>query len=242
VLLKACLNGTRRRSDHARCPITPGELAREGKAVVAAGAGAIHVHPRDEDGDETLDGPFVAAALEVMRAHLSVPIGISTGAWFLPDPAARLRAIARWEVLPDFASVNFHEVGAEQIARALLDRGVGVEAGIWSGDAATVLAECGLGEQCLRILIEPMEQELDRALGTLRDIENRLDGVSQTVPRLLHGFEMTAWPLLEHASPHGYDTRMGLEDTLTRQDGTIARDNAELIQLAVGRIHTEAAE
>lgn len=242
MLLKACLNGARRRSDHARCPITPEELAREGEAAVAAGAGAIHVHPRDEDGDETLDGAFVAAALDVMRAHLSVPIGITTGAWVLPDPAQRLRAIAGWEVLPDFASVNFHEVGAEQIARALLDRGVDVEAGIWSGAAATALADCGLGQHCVRILLEPMEQELERAVGTLRDIENRLGGLSTSVPRLLHGFEMTAWPLSEYARSHGYDTRMGLEDTLTRPDGTIARDNAELIQLALGRMHSHAAD
>jgi uncharacterized protein (DUF849 family) len=70
----------------------------------------------------------------------------------------------------------------------------------------------------------------------------RLDGVAPSIPRLLHGFEMTAWPLLEHAGSHGFDTRMGLEDTLTREDGTVARDNAELVRLAVRRIHTGAPE
>ncbi len=242
MLLKACLNGGRRRSDHARCPITPEELARDGEAVIAAGAGAIHVHPRDEDGDETLQGPFVAAALDVMRRHLRVPIGVTTGAWILPDPAARLRTIARWEVLPDFASVNFHEDGAEEIARALLDRGVGVEAGVGDGGAASVLATCGLGARCVRILLEPLEQELDRALDNLRDMEDRLAGLPSRVPRLLHGAEMMAWPLLGYAVAQGYDTRIGLEDTLSRHDGTLARDNADLVQLAASRMQTDVAE
>lgn len=239
-MLKACLNGARRRSDHPRCPVTPQELATDGAAAVTAGAAALHVHPRDGQGDETLDAASVTAALEAMREHLAMPIGISTGAWFMPDPADRLRAIERWEVLPDFASVNFHEPGAQQVAEALLDRGVGVEAGIWTTDAATVMAHSGLAERCIRILIEPMEQDLGDALATVRDIENRLDGVAPGVPRLLHGFEMTSWPMIDHAAARGYDTRVGLEDTLTRPDGTTARDNADLIRAAASRLRPEA--
>lgn len=239
-MLKACLNGARRRSDHPRCPVTPHELAADGAAAVAAGATALHVHPRDARGGETLDAASVAAALEAMREHLAVPIGISTGAWILPDPANRLRAIERWEVLPDFASVNVNEPGAQQVAEALLDRGVGVEAGIWTGDAATVMADGGLAERCIRILIEPMEQDLGDALATVRDIESRLEGVAPGVPRLLHGFEMTVWPVIDHAAARGYDTRVGLEDTLRRPDGTTAHDNADLIRAAASRLHPEA--
>lgn len=75
VMLQGCLNASRRRSDHASCPTTPEELARHGMAAVAAGATALHVHPRDDSGDETLEGELVAASLEVMRASVSVPNG-----------------------------------------------------------------------------------------------------------------------------------------------------------------------
>ena len=88
----------------------------------------------------------------------SVPVGISTGALFMPDVGNRLRAIEDWEILPDFASVNFHESGATDIARLLGDRGVGVEGGLRHDEAAAVCADSGLGDRCLRILIEPMEQ------------------------------------------------------------------------------------
>jgi uncharacterized protein (DUF849 family) len=236
VMLKACLNGARDRSEHPRCPVTADELASDGAAAVAAGAAALHVHPRDAHGGETLDHAAVAAALLAMRDRLAVPIGISTGAWFAPDPADRLRAIRTWTVVPDFASVNFHEAGATQVAEALLDRGVGVEAGIWTPDAATVLSGSALAGRCLRILLEPMEQDLAAALTTVKGIENRLEGGAPGVPRLLHGFELTVWPMIDHAAARGYDTRVGLEDTLARPDGTTADDNADLVRAATERL------
>jgi uncharacterized protein (DUF849 family) len=179
---------------------------------------------------ETLDGVAIALALEAMRRRVAVPIGVSTGAWFLPLANDRMRAIVGWEVLPDFASVNFHEPGAVDIAQALLARGVGVEAGLWNAEAATVLVDSGLAPHCVRILLEPMEQDLPRAIANSEAIEGRLVGVAPTVPHLLHGFEATAWPVLDYAREHGYDIRMGLEDTLKRRDGTIAYDNEDLIR------------
>jgi uncharacterized protein (DUF849 family) len=227
VLLKACLNGARAHT----APKTPGEVAAEGVAVVAAGARAIHVHPRGDDGKETLDGAAVAATLTALRAVVDVPIGVSTGAWFLPDPADRLHAIEQWTELPDFASVNMHEDGAEHIAGLLLDRGVGVEAGIWTGESARRFAEGGSQQHCLRILYEPMVQDVDAAHATVDEIDAALAGLE--VPRLLHGYEVTAWAMLRRAGSDGFDARIGLEDTLTLPDGTAASGNAELVRCAL---------
>jgi uncharacterized protein (DUF849 family) len=41
-----------------------------------------------------------------------------------------------------------------------------------------------------------------------------------------------AWVFIELADKHGYDTRIGLEDTLVLPDATCARDNAELVAAA----------
>ena len=71
----------------------------------------------------------------VRAAAPGLPVGVTTGAWAEPDPDARVALIEAWTVLPDFASVNWHEAGAERVAAALLDRGVGVEAGLWHADA-----------------------------------------------------------------------------------------------------------
>jgi len=227
VLLKACLNGARAHT----APKTPSEVAAEGRAVVDAGAGAIHVHPRGADGKESLEGRAIANAVSALREVVDVPIGVSTGAWFLPDPAARLKAIEGWTVLPDFASVNMHEDGAEHIAGLLLDRGVGVEAGIWTGESARTFADSGGAQHCLRVLYEPMVQDVDAAHRTVDEIHTALEGID--VPRLLHGYEVTAWAMLRRAGADGFDTRVGLEDTLTLPDGTDATGNAELVRAAL---------
>jgi uncharacterized protein (DUF849 family) len=135
-VLKACLNGGLGRDQHAAVPVTPAELAADAARCRAEGAEAVHVHPRDENGRETLVATAIAAAVTAIRAACpGLPVGVSTGAWIESDPQARVAAIRSWRVLPDFASVNAHEDGAEAVALALYERGVGVEAGLWTPDA-----------------------------------------------------------------------------------------------------------
>ena len=93
MLLKVCLNGARRRHDHPAVPVSPTELAASATQAVAAGAGAVHVHPRGPDGAESLDAGPIGDAVAAIRAATGAPVGVSTGAWFLPDAADRLRAI-----------------------------------------------------------------------------------------------------------------------------------------------------
>jgi uncharacterized protein (DUF849 family) len=242
VLLKACLNGGRQLDDHPRCPITPAELAADGAAAVAAGAEALHVHPRDEDGFESLAAHDVAATVEAMREIVDAPIGVTTGAWIMPDADERLRTIEGWTLLPDFASVNFHEVGAVELAKSLLDREVAVEAGVFGPEAATALAASGLADRLVRILIEPMDESLDDAIATVDGIERILDGVGPDVHRLLHGHGNTAWDLLAEAARRGYDARIGLEDTIRLPDGSRTHDNAELVRAALAHYRTAELE
>ncbi|HEY9505089.1 MAG TPA: 3-keto-5-aminohexanoate cleavage protein, partial [Gemmatimonadales bacterium] len=82
---------------------------------------------------------------------------------------------------------------------------------------------------CLRVLLEPLEQELAAALGTVAALESPLAG---RAPRLLHGVDATAWALLREAARRGYDARIGLEDTLLIPEGRLAGDNSELVRAA----------
>jgi uncharacterized protein (DUF849 family) len=92
----------------------------------------------------------------------------------------------------------------------------------------------GLAERCLRILIELQEQETGAALVTTEAILRCLDEGDIRRPRLLHGdADAIVWPMLDVALHRGYDTRIGLEDTLTLPDGQLAKDNAELVAHAV---------
>lgn len=240
MLLKACLNGGCQLDDHPRCPITPAELAADGAAAIAAGAEALHVHPRDDDGYESLAPPEVAATIEVIREIVDAPLGVTTGAWILPDTDERLRAIEGWTLLPDFASVNFHEPGAAELAKILLDREVGVEAGLFTADAAAALMATDLPERLTRILLEPLDDTVDGAIATVEAIERVLDSAAPDVPRLLHGRQGTAWDLLAEAGRRGFDARIGIEDTIRMPDGSRAHDNAEMVRAAI--THYRAAE
>jgi len=256
MLIKAAINGGRKKTEHRALPVSPKEQAVAAFECVKAGAGVIHLHVRDTSGDENFQSAgeslYAKDLAQTLLAVLAfVPksqIGISTGAWILPDPTARLEAVAAWEMLPGFASVNFSEDGAVDLARLLLSRGVDVEVGLCDADAAEAFLESGLANQqrvensgrttphCIRILIEPQEQEMERAVETVTTIEKVLESGSVKLPRLLHGTDATVWPMMNEAIARGYDVRVGLEDTLLMPDGRIARDNSELITEALRRV------
>lgn len=230
MLIQAAINGTRMRMEHPAIPITPAQQAGEAAASVAAGAGAVHVHVRGSDGRESLAPEDVANTLEAIRAACPItPVGVSTGAWIVPDVSHRLSVIRAWDVLPNFASVNIHEERALQVIGLLLDRGVGVEAGIWTARAAETLLGSGFIDECLRILIEPAEEPGD-ARANLAEIEAALGLVRP--PLLLHGVGASAWEFVKLAAERTYDTRTGFEDTLRLPDGSLAESNASLVAAA----------
>ncbi len=236
MLIEAALNGGRTRSQHPAIPQSPEELAQAARESVAAGAGAIHFHVRGPDGRESLAPSDVAAAVRAVRGAVpGTPFGVSTGAWILNDPALRHKMVSEWKVLPDFASVNFKEDGAVELAQLLLSRGMGIEAGLSDTLGAEILVASGLAASCLRILIEPQENSTDTALANVSAIEAALKAGGVNLPLLLHGLDATAWELLDAAAARGYDTRVGFEDILTLPSGAPAASNAQLVAEAVRR-------
>ena len=233
-----CLNGPRGAADGTAVPLTPESMAQAAAEAVAAGATDIHVHPKTPCGRDSLSPRVVAATLEAIRARVSVPVGVTTGAWAEPDPAVRLARVRDWTVLPDHASVNWHEPGAEEIAAALIDLGVGVEAGIWSGtEAAARFTVSPLGPKVLRVLAEVTDTQAAEV--SARTLLAEL-GPSHGRPVLLHGEGAGAWPVLRLAGRLGLATRVGLEDTLVLPDGRPALSNAQLV--AEGLVQYEWAQ
>jgi len=236
LALKAALNGSRDPNEHSRLPVTVEELARESRRAVGAGANAIHLHVRNAARIESLAAKDVDATLKAVRhACPDTPIGISTAAWIVPDAEKRLRMVQRWREKPNFTSVNFNERGAVDLMKALLDLGVGVEVGLNNRQAVETFLASGLADQCVRVVLQPRERDSAMALETVSEIERELGAEGVGAPRLLHGFGPTTWPLIDIAIVRRYETRIGLEDTLTLPDGSLARDNANLVRVARGR-------
>lgn len=235
MMLKACLNGVRTRSDHRAVPVTPAELAADVVAARAAGCEAVHLHVKDDLGADTFDGGRLLEVLTAVReAAAGVPVGVTTGAWALPDPLQRVAAIRSWPVAPDFASVNWHEEGAEEVAAVLIERGIGVEAGLWHEEAVAAWLTSPVRAQCLRVLLE-LPDGLDAAV-TVATADRLLamvhGALEESVPVLLHGEGSSCWPAVRHAAALGLSTRVGLEDTLEMPDGSPAPGNADLVSAA----------
>jgi uncharacterized protein (DUF849 family) len=232
-MLQACLNGDRDKSFHAATPLTPSELAADARAVVAAGAAQLHIHPRDAEGRESLHPDAIAAALEAVRASVpGIPVGLSTGWWIAPGGRARQQHIRAWQARPDYVSVNLIEEDAGEVIDLVLEKGIGVEAGLWSAADAEKFARHPSARSCLRVMIEINEQDFSKGAEALRQMVEILDHAEIKLPRLLHGVESTMWLFYREALRLKLDARIGLEDGKLLPSGIEAENNAALIRAA----------
>ncbi|HEY0703176.1 MAG TPA: 3-keto-5-aminohexanoate cleavage protein [Candidatus Acidoferrales bacterium] len=233
-MIQVALNGARAQSENAAIPFTVEEMVGSTRAAAAAGAECVHFHVRAAGGAESIQPEDVATSLNAMRHAIpGFPLGISTAEWIVPDSAERHQLVSDWTVLPDFASVNFNEPGSVALAEMLLARGVGIESGLGSVLAVENFVGSGLGNYCLRALLEPEQQEMSAAAVVVGLIEAFLIRGGIKIPRLAHGYENTAWDFIGLAAARKYDTRIGFEDTVVMPDGAPAPGNAAIIAEAV---------
>jgi uncharacterized protein (DUF849 family) len=226
MALKACLNGWRTRAEHPAVPLTPGELAADAIAVRRAGAFAVHVHPRDARGAQTLEASACDAAVVAICAKApGMPVGLSTSEAIDHDPFARAAALRTWRQPPDFVSVNLSELGWAGIVRAARHAGIGVEAGLATPADAEELARSPFAHQLVRALVE-VDGDVDDA----RAIAELVPG---GVPQLWHGYGERTWDVIAAGAAAGHDVRVGLEDVLVLPDGAVAAGNAELVSAAL---------
>lgn len=233
-MLQACLNGARTRQDHPKVPVTPDELADDALRVVAAGVAELHVHPRDAQGVETLDARDIAATLLAVRAKVpGVPVGISTREGIRAGTSRGFDKMKRWSVLPDYVSVNLSETDADTVIGLMIERGIGVEAGLATIADAKRFAALATAKKCLRVLVElDFEEDVANALSLAEAIIRSLGESRIDLPILLHGFDETVWPLYRKSLVLGVDARLGLEDGLLLPDGRVAAGNLDLIAAA----------
>lgn len=235
MLLQACLNGAREPGEHPALPLTPEQLAAAARTVVASGAASLHLHARDAEGAETLQARDVAAALAAVRAAApGVEVSLSTGLWIAgDDPERRVALVAGWTAVPELVSLNLCEPGWAELAAALADRGIGVEAGLATVvDAERLAAATWLAPA--RVLVE-VEGDVEAAVRLAAAIDAVLDRAGVGAPRLHHGEGVATWAVMDAAVPRGHDVRVGLEDTLVLPDGTPAAGNAALVAAAAAR-------
>lgn len=231
--IQVALNGALAAQDHPHLDLSLDGLVKDAAACAALGARDFHVHPRADDGAETLEPNVMARWLRALRENLPHgTLSVSTGAWIGPL-SQRLACIEAWTETPDFASVNFHEPGAEDVADALNAKGVSVEAGLWHAEGAARFLNYRNRRSCTRVLIEMPDREELHVEETLDAVFSALCPLATSFCVILHGEGQSAWPMISRAADRRLATRIGLEDTVLLPDGTGAGSNAELFTAAL---------
>lgn len=229
-LLQAALNGDR---DHPAVPRTPDELAAEARASVDTGARVLHLHPYDGGGRETFEAEPCAAAIGAVRAVCpGIPISLSTSADIEADPERRRALVAGWTELPELVTANQGEEGILDLCALLVERGIGIEAGLLSLADAHAFAASGIAGQCVRAMVEPLGEDPDAALAEAEAMEEVLDAAGIRLEQVHHGDGLASWAVNRRGAARGHGIRTGLEDTPVLPDGSPASGNGELVAAA----------
>lgn len=250
--LVVSLNGSRDAADGAAVPMSPEDLVEAALAAVDAGAREVLVHPRTPCGRESLSPRVVGPLLEALgnagigAGALTPPdaagpgeagrvaVSVAVGAGAEPDHGGWPARVRSWTVLPDRAVVRFAEPGARELAEALLERGVAVDAEVAVGAEARPGGPPGPLARFLAWPVrDPARVRLVAELscadpGPAAELLRRLP----PVPVVLFGREAAAWPVLRLAARYGTGARIGVGDVLHLPDGRAARSNAELVAAA----------
>jgi uncharacterized protein (DUF849 family) len=197
----------------------------------------LHLHPYDGDGHETLEAEPCAAALRAVRAACpGIPVSLSTSADIESDPRRRLELVASWTDLPDLVTANQGEPGIVDLCGHLIERGVGIEAGLLSLEDARAFVAAGIADRCVRVLVEPLDADPTDAVAHAAAIEQVLDDAGVTLEQVHHGDGVATWHVIERGVSRGHGIRIGLEDTTVLPDGRRPAGNGELVRAAAAML------
>lgn len=200
-------------------PRSAAEVGWDARDCAAAGATSVHVHPR-EPRRESIAPTAVARTVNAIRATApGLPIGVPTSAGLALD---RPQTIKSWDVLPDFATVDWRDDEAAAIAQALVERGVELEAKLVSPAAAMLWGASGLRGYTVRVVV-PVPQLAPQILALVGD----------SVPAIVHGTGVHCWAGVRYALANGHGIRIGFEDTLELPDGSTPASNEQLVRAAL---------
>lgn len=221
------MNGSWLHLDHPGVPVTLEEIAADAAACERAGAASVHLHPRRPgDGSETLAADVHDAVVAaVRRAAPGLEISCSTQEQIdLGGLRDRHAAVRAWRTPPDLVTLNLSEDGVIELGTTLLDRGVGIEAGLFTLADAEAFLAAPWAANVHRVLVEVIFEHNDaKAVELAREIDARVAPLGR--PRTWHGDARANWAVVDAGAAAGIDVRVGLEDTIIGRTGGQAPGN-----------------
>ncbi len=240
-------NGARKgHAEHPHVPLTSDAIATDAHACEAAGAQAIHMHVRDDNGRHTLDASRYLAATEAVRRTTGrdfvVQITTEAVGMFKPhEQIAVVRAvqpeavsIATKELIPDAQS----ETDAAALYRWAYDRRVAVQHIVYAANEFDHLLDLigrGVIPGDRHSVIFPLgryaaDQESDPAELAPFVTKVRESGGAARFDWWVCAFGASETASLIAAAAMGGHCRVGFENSFINADGTRADSNAERVR------------
>lgn len=240
-------NGARKsKADHPALPVTIGETVETAKACFAAGAGAIHAHVRDAEGQHVLDGGLYRELIGQLTdtvPEMSVQITTEAVGRYSPQ---QQRQVVR-DAMPAAVSVSLREMlpddSEEAAARDFYhwadEAGIAVQHILYEAyevDALFARLHQGvIPARNLQLLFvlgryaadqESDVTDMDPFLSTLALQDQAPDDLQWG----LCAFGRRETDCLVEAVRRGGHARIGFENSVWNRDGTVAADNAARVR------------
>lgn len=238
-------NGARRsRADHPAIPISIEQTVATAAACHAAGADALHAHVRDQQGGHVLDAGLYRELIDQMAIAVpTMPVQITTEAIGIYSPSQQ-RQLVR-DVMPSAVSVGLKEMLSDNDPDAARDfyafaaeADIAVQHILYSSDELRFFHHCvdagtiPAGPQQLLFVLGRYTagQQSDPA-----DLQSFMEALPYKDNDYAHDWAICAFGAnetrcLDHAYQAGGKGRVGFENSLFHQDGTLAGDNAERVR------------
>lgn len=254
VVITCALSGVlANRQQCEAIPYTPVEIAEEAKRAYDAGASAVHIHARNDDGSRTFEASVFAAIRDEIRARCPIILNFSTGN--LDDDTSAQETVIR-QVRPEIAALN---MGTMNYAKYSSKKKAFVFDMVFPNTFAKIQRLLGIMKETkvkpelecfdsghtnsiwplldMGLLERPTQFSF--ILGVLGGIPASPDALmlqARQIPRdstwEVIGIGRVQWRLVATALVIGGNIRVGLEDNFYLPGGNMAGSNGELVDKA----------
>ena len=263
LIIEACLNGSRPRSENPNIPCTPDEVLAEARRCADAGASIVHVHARTAEGGISYDANWYAEVAERIASETDLILNVTTTRFggvpreqifdYLRRCAGRLEMIALncGAIVLNRKQADGHRRHLEipnswddLLATLAVCRDLHITpepATFDVGFLSTLVALVADGamEQPRYMLLEfanRLGDGIQAIPGTPAAYAFMSDLVRSALPGTIwaaHGGPETCFLIAGLAISTGAHARLGFEDRVALPDGQLARSNAELVAWGV---------
>jgi uncharacterized protein (DUF849 family) len=241
------------RKQNPGIPYTPVEIGEEAKRAYDAGASCVHIHARNDDGTPTFSPAVFARIKDEIQKRCPILLNFSTGTIFedVTEQCAYIK-----ESRPAVAALN---MGTMNYSKYSEKRKAFVFDMVFPNTYGKIMKLLvAMNEAGVKPELECFDTGHTHGVWPLLDmgilkkplqfsfIVNVLGGIPPTVESLqlqtkimppgseweVIGISKCGWRMIGAAAVLGGNVRAGLEDNLYLPDGTMARSNGELIEVA----------